>query len=87
MSFCFSEKSLFCRIQYGRCVRGFWRQILVYTLLIYPQYVLKLGVRKRGVRPPMPFLLRESADELSSSVPCSFPNSSLDDQGVLLAET
>ena len=33
MSFYFSEKSLFCRIQYGRCVRGFWRQMPFYTLL------------------------------------------------------
>ena len=34
MSFYFYEKSRFCRIQYGRCVHGFWRQILVYTLLL-----------------------------------------------------
>ena len=31
--FCFSEKSLFCEIQFGRCVRGFWRHILVPPLL------------------------------------------------------
>ena len=31
--FYFSEKSLSWEIQYGRCVRGFWRQILVYILL------------------------------------------------------
>ena len=32
--FTFSEKSFFCEIQYGRCVRGCWRQMPFYTLLI-----------------------------------------------------
>ena len=31
--FTFSRKSLFCEIQYGRCVRGFWRHILSSPLL------------------------------------------------------
>ena len=33
LRFYFSEKSLFWDDQYGRCVRGFWRHILVFTLL------------------------------------------------------
>ena len=33
--FYFSKKSLSWELQYGRCVRGFWRRILFYTLLTH----------------------------------------------------
>ena len=47
--FYFSEKSLFWDDQYGRCVRGFWRQILVYTLLT-GLIIIPEGVRSKVSR-------------------------------------
>ena len=39
MSFCFSEKSLFCEILFRRRVRGFWRQMQVYILLCFNSFL------------------------------------------------
>ena len=41
--FTFSEKSLFWDVQYGRCVRGFWRHFLVSPLLAFLDYAISYG--------------------------------------------
>ena len=64
--FTFSEKSLFCEIQFLRCVRGFWRHILFSPLLTYcksnEKFYSKLKYNLPNATPVEKNFLKKSLD-------------------------